>query len=313
MKLYKLIGVFACAIFFSFPGMLMADSTDVTLKINEAYVEATPEQGQAYISDVGRTMIPLRLVSESLGYTTQWQKDGSINISSEDKTIDVTLQVGSLAYSTNNETGQFSTAPTLKDDRTYLPARDFSELYGSIYWEGLSRTVWIYQDTKVSYSVLGNELLRANAEEIVPLVMPEGYEVSSLGKPDQVLAHRTINGEDNVAINYNMNHSLRCPLFRDEGTSMSFLTTISGSSSFWVEDNVVYHTDGTSAGPWTNSINPNNLYVTTLSETGEQTKTYELDFAINECTLTMENGTLIATDLDGNRHEVDVAVLTQSK
>lgn len=131
----------------------MADSTDVTLKINEAYVEATPEQGQAYISDVGRTMIPLRLVSESLGYTTQWQKDGSINISSEDKTIDVTLQVGSLAYSTNNETGQFSTAPTLKDDRTYLPARDFSELYGSIYWEGSSRTVWIYQDTKVSYTM----------------------------------------------------------------------------------------------------------------------------------------------------------------
>ncbi len=306
MKKQKLISVIGCALFFAFPGMAAADSNDVVLKINEAYIEATPEQGQAYINDGGRTMIPLRLVSESLGYTTQWQEDGRISITSHDASVDVTLQVGSVDYLANGTSGQFETAPVLKNNRTYLPARDFSELYGSIYWDGVTRTVWIYQDDGSAYSILGNELLRANAEDIVPVKMPQNYDVSSLGKPDQVLAQRMIDGKGYVAIGYNMNHSLNCPLFRDDGSDMTYLTTINGSSSFWVEGHTIYHTDGTNAGLWSSGIDPNRLYVTKLSEAEEETKTYELDFPVNACTLDKVDGQLIATDENGMQHRIEL-------
>lgn len=306
MKKQKLISVIGCALLFAFPGMAAADSNDVVLKINEAYIEATPEQGQAYINDGGRTMIPLRLVSESLGYTTQWQEDGRISITSHDASVDVTLQVGKVDYLANGTSGQFETAPVLENNRTYLPARDFSELYGSIYWDAVTRTVWIYQDGGSTYSILGNELLRANAEDIVPVKMPQNYEVSSLGKPDQVLAQRMIDGKGYVAIDYNMNHSLNCPLFRDDGSEMTYLTTINGSSSFWVEGHTIYHTDGTNAGPWSSGIDPNRLHVTKLSEAEEETKTYELDFPVNACTLDRVDGQLIATDENGIQHRIEL-------
>ena len=51
--------------------------------------------------------------------------------------MDVPLAVRKLHHSAGGQSGRFETAPTLRHDRTYLPARDFSELYGSIYWDGL--------------------------------------------------------------------------------------------------------------------------------------------------------------------------------
>ena len=42
-------------------------STDLTLVINDKVVESNEEIGQPFITSDGRTMIPLRLVSETLG------------------------------------------------------------------------------------------------------------------------------------------------------------------------------------------------------------------------------------------------------
>ena len=204
------------------------------------------------------------------------------------------------------EAGTFETAPTLKNDRAYLPARDFTELYGSIYWDGDTRMVWIENGDAVTYRVLGNNLLRANADGIAPVTMPEGYEVSSLGKSDQVVNERVINSVGYVAINYNMNHSQQCPLFRDDGDQMTYLATINGSASFWVVGDTIYHTAGTDAGPWSEYLEPNKLYKTTIGDEATTTSC-DVGFAINACTISVEDGVLTAVDGSGTVHEVNLS------
>lgn len=306
MKGKKLFAGLTCAALLAAPGAAMAESTDVQLIVNDAHVGSSEAEGQVYINDAGRTMIPLRLVSETLDYETNWQPDGSIQITSADGTVDVTLQIGSTAYTANGEAGTFATAPTLKNDRAYLPARDFTELYGSIYWDGDTRTVWIENGDAVTYRVLGNNLLRANADGIAPVTMPEGYEVSSLGKPDRVASQRIIDGTGYVAINYNMNHSQQCPLFRDDGDHMTYLVTINGSASFWVVGDTIYHTAGTDAGPWSEYLEPNQLYKTTIGNE-ESTTSCDVGFAINACTISVEDGVLTAVDGSGTVHEVNLS------
>ena len=286
------------------PNTALAESTDVNLIVNDTHVVSSEAEGQVYINDAGRTMIPLRVVSETLDYETNWQPDGSIQITSADGTVDVTLQIGSTAYTANGEAGTFATAPTLKNDRAYLPARDFTELYGSIYWDGDTRTVWIENGDAVTYRVLGNNLLRADADGIAPVTMPEGYEVSSLGKPDRVASQRIIDGTGYVAINYNMNHSQQCPLFRDDGDQMTYIATINGSSSFWVEDDTLYYTAGIDAGPWSDYIDPNRLFIMTI---GGESVSCDVGFAINACTISVDGDVLTAKGADGVAHEINLS------
>ena len=303
MKGKKLFAGLTCAALLAAPGAAMAESTDVQLIVNDAHVGSSEAEGQVYINDAGRTMIPLRLVSETLDYETNWQPDGSIQITSADGTVDVTLQIGSTAYTANGEAGTFATAPTLKNDRAYLPARDFTELYGSIYWDGDTRMVWIENRETPTYRVLGNNLLRADADAIAPVTMPEGYEVSSLGKPDRVASQRIIDGTGYVAINYNMNHSQQCPLFRDDGDQMTYIATINGSSSFWVEDDTLYYTAGIDAGPWSDYIDPTRLFKMTI---GGESVSCDVGFAINACTISVDGDVLTAVDADGVTHEVNL-------
>ena len=101
MKGKKLFAGLTCAALLAAPGAAMAESTDVQLIVNDAHVGSSEAEGQVYINDAGRTMIPLRLVSETLDYETNWQPDGSIQITSADGTVDVTLQIGSTAYTAN--------------------------------------------------------------------------------------------------------------------------------------------------------------------------------------------------------------------
>ena len=285
------------------PNAALAESTDVNLIVNDTHVVSSEAEGQVYINDAGRTMIPLRLVSETMGYVTNWQPDGSIQITSADGTVDVTLQIGSTAYTANGEAGTFATAPTLKNDRAYLPARDFTELYGSIYWDNDTRTVWISQGEGTDYQAIGTKLMRAQSGMIQQVEMPTGYVIDQSPSSDPIVLERTIDGVTYLGIKCNQQDiSQPVPLFRDNGTSLDYVADVYGSSSFYINDNKLYSTDGSGAGGWSNAIDPNRLYVTDL-ETG-QTAERTVDFVINDCTLNVVDGVLTATSPDGTQHVV---------
>lgn len=306
MKGKKVLSGLVCAAVLAAPGAAWADSTDVHLRINSASIGGSAAEGEAYISDAGRTMIPLRLVSEALDYQTDWQPDGSIHITSADGSVDVTLQVGSTAYTANGAAGTFETAPTLKNDRTYLPARDFTELYGDIYWDNDTRTVWIAQGKDLQYQVIGGRLLRADANGIQQVALPEGYTIYDPGGTDPILGQRVINGTSYLALLCQDSWKEPTPLFRDDGDHLTFVTNIY-PSSFCVDGDTVYYTDGFNAGAWSNPVEPNRLYAATI---GGDTVSYTLDFAVNDCVLDMVDGQLTATDGDGVQHVIDLSALT---
>lgn len=306
MKGKKIFSGLMCAALLAAPSAALADSSDVHLLINNAYIGGSEADGQAYISDAGRTMIPLRLVSEVLDYQTDWQPDGSIRIHSADGTVDVTLQVGSTAFTANGVSGTFETAPTLKNDRTYLPARDFTGLYGDIYWDNDSRTVWIAQGKDLQYQVIGGRLLRADNDGIQQMALPEGYTIYDPGGTDPILGQRVIDGTSYLALLCQDSWKEPAPLFRDDGDHLTFVTNIY-PSSFCVDGDTVYYTDGFNAGAWSNPVEPNRLYAATI---GGDTVSYMLDFAVNACVLDMVDGQLTATDGDGVQHVIDLNALT---
>ena len=315
MKGKKLFAGLTCAALLAAPGAAMAESTDVQLIVNDAHVGSSEAEGQVYINDAGRTMIPLRLVSETLDYETNWQPDGSIQITSADGTVDVTLQIGSTAYTANGEAGTFATAPTLKNDRAYLPARDFTELYGSIYWDNDTRTVWIAQSAETNYEVIGEKILRADANGIQELALPEGFEIYNPGGTDPVVTERTIDGVHYIGLlckpangNYDAVFQSMVPIFRDEGTSL-FHVMDAYPCSFYIdeENGVGYGTAGLSVGGWNVPIADDVLYTCSINTPDSlgQMIYHKMDFAINDYTLDVTDGVLIATSPDGTVHRVE--------
>ena len=315
MKGKKLFAGLTCAALLAAPGAAMAESTDVQLIVNDAHVGSSEAEGQVYINDAGRTMIPLRLVSETLDYETNWQPDGSIQITSADGTVDVTLQIGSTAYAANGEAGTFATAPTLKNDRAYLPARDFTELYGSIYWDNDTRTVWIAQSAETNYEVIGEKILRADANGIQELALPEGFEIYNPGGTDPVVTERTIDGVHYIGLlckpangNYDAVFQSMVPIFRDEGASL-FHVMDAYPCSFYIdeENGVGYGTAGLSASGWNVPIADDVLYTCSINTPDSlgQMIYHKMDFAINDCTLDVTDGVLIATSPDGTVHRME--------
>ena len=315
MKGKKLFAGLTCAALLAAPGAAMAESTDVQLIVNDAHVGSSEAEGQVYINDAGRTMIPLRLVSETLDYETNWQPDGSIQITSADGTVDVTLKIGSTAYTANGEAGTFATAPTLKNDRAYLPARDFTELYGSIYWDNDTRTIWIAQSAETNYEVIGEKILRADANGIQELALPEGFEIYNPGGTDPVVTERTIDGVHYIGLlckpangNYDAVFQSMVPIFRDEGASL-FHVMDAYPCSFYIdeENGVGYGTAGLSAGGWNVPIADDVLYTCSINTPDSlgQMIYHKMDFAINDCTLDVTDGVLIATSPDGTVHRVE--------
>lgn len=307
-------------------------STDLTLVINDKTVATNEDIGQPYITSDGRTMIPLRLVSEELGYQTEWQEDGTIHITSDDGMVDVRLTVDADNYLANGKPGVFSTRPTLWNDRTYLPARDFMELYGTVKWDNDTRTVtvktgepsveetsdWIF---KLSFGgdieTVGNMYVTATNEKTGKVVYLTGLEDvfgDWAGDTGHYLDYyfngsKVINDQYSVTVGrQGLMGNAEAALFLvpdldSVGTTaeLSYVRSFNHTSDYTMVNGYLYYTQGTK-GPFI--YDPNVLYFAKIGDEALTYVTFELDFPVNACTLRVEDGVLIATEKDGTRHEV---------
>lgn len=307
-------------------------STDLTLVINDKTVATNEDIGQPYITSDGRTMIPLRLVSEELGYQTEWQEDGTIHITSDDGMVDVRLTVDADNYLANGKPGVFSTRPTLWNDRTYLPARDFMELYGTVKWDNDTRTVivktgepsveetsdWIF---KLSFGgdieTVGNMYVTATNEKTGKVVYLTGLEDvfgDWAGDTGHYLDYyfngsKVINGQHSVTVGrQGLMGNAEAALFLvpdldSVGTTaeLSYVRSFNHTSDYTMVNGYLYYTQGTKG---LFIYDPNVLYFAKIGDEALTYVTFELDFPVNACTLRVEDGVLIATEKDGTRQEV---------
>lgn len=89
----------------------------------------------------GTVMVPLRLISESLGYKVDWnQKSKTVTIEQQGKTIK--LVVNQKAASVDGKTVMLTTAPILRSDTTLVPIRFISEQFGlTVSWDNTKKIV----------------------------------------------------------------------------------------------------------------------------------------------------------------------------
>jgi len=115
--------------------------TDITVKVNGNEV-AFPDQ-VPYINKNGRTMVPVRFVSESLGANVGW--NSSTKTVTIQKGQDVfKLKLGESQAQVNGKTVTFDTKAEMKNDRVMVPLRFVSEVLGAnVVWNSNTRTVEI--------------------------------------------------------------------------------------------------------------------------------------------------------------------------
>ncbi|MEF2248012.1 stalk domain-containing protein [Paenibacillus sp. IITD108] len=148
-------------------GLLIADSYNNTIRELEFYELPSnlPQNNQVKVvledqvisfdaqPEIvkGRTMVPVRALSEKMGYEIGFDdNERTIELSKGD--VKIKLQVGSRVMTTQytaanvEEQREIEAAPFIKKGRTYVPVRFFSEAFGAdVSWDQHTRTVILRQ------------------------------------------------------------------------------------------------------------------------------------------------------------------------
>jgi N-acetylmuramoyl-L-alanine amidase len=119
---------------------LAAAEPPVKLKLNSINLasEVSP-----YINSQGRTMVPIRLISETLKCEVQYvASDQQVQIKGQN--LDMNLWIGQPAAQVNGREVQLDVPPEIAGGRTMVPLRFVAENMGAdVKWENPSRTVYI--------------------------------------------------------------------------------------------------------------------------------------------------------------------------
>jgi len=97
------------------------DDSIINIIVNDIIIDAPP----AFISEEGVAMVPIRRVSEALGYAVSWNnEEKSVQIGN-----DISIKIGENSYlvSGNVPIG-LEAAPLLNNDSTYVPLSFFKEI-----------------------------------------------------------------------------------------------------------------------------------------------------------------------------------------
>ena len=124
-------------------------NSDIKLMVN--YIQAN--QGARPILKNGNTLVPIRVISESLGATVDWNaKEKQINISHEDTNIEMTI--ANPQVKVNDLVQTIPAPPIIHEGATMLPIRFVAEaLDAKVDWNSQARTV----------TVMGKALTKAPA------------------------------------------------------------------------------------------------------------------------------------------------------
>lgn len=340
-KQLAVAGALVGACMFSANGA-QAMSTDVSLVINGTPVYTDASVGAPYITDNGRTMMPLRVVSESLACDVTYV-NGKVYIESDRNHFSAIFEKDADYFYLNRERVPLDAPMTVSGEgRSYVPARALTESFGTVEWDAAARTVTIDTvdwdmdpETANTLTIPGtpyeltlqqgdrmatHETLYVvvdDTEQLIGVYLTAPEEMADWFVPEnknQIRLHdaKVIDGMSYVGVAYTAHPAtdfwediVACPLDGESG-KMIYIGNISRSSDYTLDDTYLYSTQGLYAGP--SRINPNRLYIDKIGDS-TQRLAVDVDFAINACTLSREGDDLIAVDLDGNRHVLNVQEL----
>lgn len=114
-------------------------NSDIKLWINGDYVSTDVPP----VIENGRTLVPLRVVSENLGLAVDWNGDlKKITISKDDEQF--IFLIGQNFFQKGDSKQDLDVTPKIVDGRTLVPIRVIAEAFGQeVTWDNLARTVAI--------------------------------------------------------------------------------------------------------------------------------------------------------------------------
>lgn len=114
-------------------------ANDISVNVNGSAI-AFPD-AKPFIDANGRTLIPVRFVSEALGAEVKWNGElKEVQISMGETNI--TMRIGNKTITVNGIEKQMDTEPTIALERTCVPVRFVAEGLGAeVIWNGETRTI----------------------------------------------------------------------------------------------------------------------------------------------------------------------------
>ncbi|MDI3317614.1 MAG: copper amine oxidase N-terminal domain-containing protein, partial [Bacillota bacterium] len=111
--------------------------------------KAVVRDGQTLVLDAapfirgGRTLLPIRFVSEAMGFQVGWDQR-TRTVSVRGGSTQIQLVVGSTTARVNGRPVQLDVAPVVIGGTTFVPVRFISETLGAhVTWDGRARAVTV--------------------------------------------------------------------------------------------------------------------------------------------------------------------------
>ena len=145
---FKLFSILLCL--FLFLTISSFSQTSPRLIIDGRTITSSPGP----VIEQGRTLVPIRIISEELGATVSWDEiNRTVLIELGDKSA--LLKIDSLIFEVGKGSNNFDTSDVpakIISDRTFVPLRLVSNVLGAeIGWDDSSRTVTINSSNKIPY------------------------------------------------------------------------------------------------------------------------------------------------------------------
>lgn len=114
------------------------------LRLNGKGVRNPYRDVRAFVTrSTGRTLVPLRVVTEAMGGTVEWnQASWQVTVKLGEKTM--TMTIGEVEAVVNGQATKLDQPPILWLDRTMVPIRVIAEAFGAtVTWDDQSQEVYI--------------------------------------------------------------------------------------------------------------------------------------------------------------------------
>ncbi len=130
-----------------------ASEKPLTITVDGKVILFDESTGFPYVTDMGRTMVPLRNCLSSIGCEVDWNQQIQTVISRKGETK-VEIPMGKKEIFKNQIPISIDTAAVVKNGRAYLPLREVMEAYGYVVdWDNETRIISVNKNTSYDNAI----------------------------------------------------------------------------------------------------------------------------------------------------------------
>lgn len=154
------------------------------------FIDGKLQDGDVIIRE-SRTFVPLRFISETLGYKVEYfDKTKDIKISNDTDVVE--LKVNSKDFAKNGEASEMDVKTFLSNNYTFVPLRFISEAFGKeVGWDEPSRSVYIgnkpAEFPKPAPKVSSNYVVKDYPKYGFKLLVPKDVDAKLEIRPDEYM------------------------------------------------------------------------------------------------------------------------------